>query len=394
MRNRAQFTIVGAGPAGLTCAIILALAGKKVVVREWHNDVGHRFHDDFQGLENWTDPVDVLDDLAEIGIPTRFDHHGVHEGIVFDGQARAHRVHGKRPLFYLLRRGSANGSLDRALLAQAVKAGVEVRFNDRVTETAGDMILAAGPRRAAIIAAGKVFDTDMEDGAWLAIGSELAPKGYAYLLTHNGRGTVASCMFSGFRDQARHLAATLAFFERHAGLRMQNPRSFGGFGNVRLPRTAMQGECPVIGEHAGFQDALAGFGLRYAMRSGRLAAESLINGTSYTDAWRRALQPGLRTGVVNRFLFNAAGQSGLDWLIERLARNEAGDTLAQAYRPSLPKRVLFPLAHHRFRAPLTDPSCNHKNCDCVWCEHGDHSAAIAGAEKLGRLSRRGSASAL
>ena len=59
---------------------------------------------------------------------------------------------------------------------------------------------------------------------------------------------------------------------------MRNPRPFGGYGNVRLPRTAMQGGHPVIGEHAGFQDALAGFGIRYAIRSGVLAARSILAG--------------------------------------------------------------------------------------------------------------------
>ncbi len=375
MTSQAEIEIVGAGPAGLTCAIVLARAGRTVTVREWHGDVGHRFHGDFQGLENWTDPQDVLAELAEAGIAADFDHHGVSEGVVFDGHARPHSVTGARPLFYLLRRGRSAGTLDRALLDQARAAGAEVRFNDRVKNTSGNMVLAGGPRRADIIAVGHVFDTTMADGAWLAFGADLAPKGYAYLLVHAGRGTVASCMFTGFRNQAQHLAATVAYFTRHAGLQMQNPHEFGGFGNVRLPRTAMQGGNPVIGEHAGFQDAMAGFGLRYAMRSGRLAAESLIHGTDYTKSWRRDLQPGLRAGVVNRFLFNQTGPRGVDYLIGKIARVDTGTALAQAYGLSLPRRLLLPLARYRFRAPLKDRSCSHLNCDCVWCQHGDHDAA-------------------
>jgi flavin-dependent dehydrogenase len=375
MTSQAEIEIVGAGPAGLTCAIVLARAGRTVTVREWHGDVGHRFHDDFQGLENWTDPQDVLAELAEAGITTAFAHHGVNEGMIFDSHAKPHPVAGTRPLFYLLRRGDAAGTLDRALLDQARAAGAEVRFNDRVKNTSGNMVLAGGPRRADIIAVGHVFDTTMADGAWLAFGADLAPKGYAYLLVHAGRGTIASCMFTGFRNQAQHLAATVAYFTRHAGLQMQNPHEFGGFGNVRLPRTAMQGGSPVIGEHAGFQDALAGFGLRYAMRSGRLAAKSLIHGTDYAKSWRRDLQPGLRAGVVNRFLFNQTGPRGVDYLVGKIARVDTGTALAQAYGLSLPRRLLLPLARYRFRAPLKDRSCSHLNCDCVWCQHGDHDAA-------------------
>lgn len=360
------------GPRGLVCAIVLAKANRRVTVREWHKDVGHRFHDDFQGLENWTDAQDVLDELAEAGIEADFDHSGLTEGVVFDSRARTHRVHGAKPLFYLLRRGSAPGSLDRALLAQAQAAGVEVRFNDRVTATSGNMILAGGPRRADIIAVGYVFDTAMPDGAWLAFGPELAPKGYAYLLVNEGRGTVASCIFTGFRDQAHYLAATVSYFERHAGLQMQNARGFGGFGNVRLPRTAMQGGNPVIGEHAGFQDALAGFGLRYAMRTGQLAAESLVRGTDYSRAWRQSLQPGLSAGVVNRFMFNRTGARGLDYLIGKLGANDTRSVLATAYRLSFTKRLVLPLARFRYREPLKDRSCDHVACDCVWCQHGLH----------------------
>jgi len=384
MTSPPDIEIVGAGPAGLACAIVLARAGRGVVVREWHGDVGHRFHDDFQGLENWTDPQDVLAELAVSGIAADFANHGVRDGVVFDSHAKPHSVTAERPLFYLLRRGSAPGTLDRALLDQARAAGAEVRFNDRVRTPSENTVLAGGPRRADIIAVGHVFDTDMADGAWLAFGPELAPKGYAYLLVHRGRGTVASCMFTGFHDQAKYLSATVAFFARHAGLQMQNPRGFGGFGNVRLPRTAIQGRYPVIGEHAGFQDALAGFGLRYAMRSGRLAAESLIHGTDYTRAWQRDLQPGLRAGVVNRFLFNHTGARGVDYLIGKLGRGNPADMLGHAYGLSVARRLLFPLAKFRYRAPLRDPSCDHLNCDCVWCQHGAHDATQPGS-KVGPL---------
>jgi len=370
-----DMTIVGAGPSGLACAIVLAQAGRRVTVRESHAQVGYRFHDDFQGLENWTRDEDVLQELAKAGIAADFEKHAFATGTIFDPSGSRHQVRSKRPLFYLLRRGSSKGTLDRALLDQALAAGAEVRFNDRVRKLDSAGVLAGGPRQAGVIAAGHLFETDMADGAWLALGHDVAPGGYAYLLVQGGRGTVASCMFTAFHDQAKHVAAAVAFFRDNAGLEMRQPRAFGGYGNTRLPATAMQGGHPVIGEQAGFQDALAGFGMRYAIRSGVLAAQSILDGGDYTARWQAELGPWLKAGVVNRLIFNLAGEPGMKLAIRRLARADTGRLLKRAYGPSAMKHLLLPLARWRHRVLLADPSCDHTDCDCIWCQHGDHAEA-------------------
>lgn len=368
-RNETEpVTIVGAGPAGLACAIALARAGRPVLVREWHRNAGTRFHGDFQGLENWSGEKDVLTELADGGIAASFDHHAVSQGNAYDSSGNPYRIQSPKPLFYLVRRGTEEGSLDRGLLRQAIAAGVEVRFGERAVKANDASVLAIGPRMADAIAAGYTFETDMPDGCWLILDNRLAPLGYAYLLVHIGRGTVASCLFSGFKHQAEYVKRTVAAFRERAGLDMRNPRPFGGFANFRLPRHAIQGGRPVIGEQAGFQDALAGFGMRYALRSGLLAAQSIIEGTSYTDLWRRELWPLLAVGTVNRFLYNLAGERGRQIALRKLSRGDAGKVLYRFYRPSTLSRLLFPLARLRYRAPLHDPSCAHMDCNCVWCE--------------------------
>lgn len=369
-------TIVGAGPAGLGCAIALARAGRRVVVREWHANVGARFHDDFQGLENWSDEDDVLEELAAMGIDPGFDTHPVFHGVAFDAWGGHYRVGGDRPLYYLLRRGPGPGTLDTGLLRRARDLGVEIRFNDRARQAGDVAVLATGPRVADAIAVGYVFETGMTDGNWICFDNRLAPLGYAYLLIHGGRGTVASCMFTGFKHEAEYLARTVAMFRQRVGLRMRNPRAFGGFANFRLPRTAVQGGHLVIGEQAGFQDALAGFGMRYALRSGHLAARSLIEGTDYTRLWRRELLPQLRASVTNRFLFNTVGDRGWHWMLaHRLGGNQTRAQLRRLYQPSPLNGLLFPLARWRYRARLRDKSCDHVDCSCVWCRHGAPAAA-------------------
>jgi len=360
--------VIGAGPAGLACAIALARGGRSVVVREWHRQVGTRFHGDFQGLENWSDERDVLDELRAAGIATTFEHHAVFEGIAFDALHNRYNVRSKRPLYYLVRRGRDRGTLDFAFLDQAIAAGVEVRRADRVEAIAGPAVLAIGPRRADAIAVGYLFETDMPDSDWVAFDDNLAPLGYAYLLVHGGRGTIASCMFTGFKRQAEHVERTVAFFREHAGLDMRNPHPFGGFANFRMPRSAIQGGHPVIGEQAGFQDPLAGFGMRYAFRSGLLAARSILDGADYAALWRSELLPLLRAGIVNRFIFNNVGARGRKIALAKLGRGDAGLTLRWLYQPSIFSRLLFPIARFRYRAPLHDNSCDHINCHCVWCQ--------------------------
>jgi flavin-dependent dehydrogenase len=368
--ERTPVTIVGAGPAGLACAIVLARQGREVVVREWKDTVGHRFHNDFQGLENWSNFEDCLVELAASGVTPEFEHNPVYETTAFDTKGRAHEIHSPRPLYYLLRRGAAAGSLDRGLLVQAQAEGVEVRFNDRVYHTRGPTILAAGPRRANVIAAGYLFETNHDNGSWFSIDQKLAPGGYAYLLVHEGRGTLASCMYAKFDRQAGHVELARTFFAEKLGIEMNDLRKFGGYGSRSHIHPPVQGGHPVIGEQAGFQDALAGFGLRYAMNSGILAARCLLEGRDYADAWRHEILPRVKTGIANRLIFETMGRRAHNWALRGLAR-AGGDPvkrLQRLYAPNGLTRLIYPLAAWRNRKSGKLRSCSHGGCDCVWCQ--------------------------
>jgi len=363
--------IAGAGPAGLAAAITLAHAGRPVVVHETHKEVGHRFGSDFQGLENWTTREDVLEVFDTLGLTTDFTTMRGRHGTVFDPARKSYEIKSDDPLFYLIERGPGPGTFDSALLTQAQSLGVEVRFNSRLRQMTGDGILAAGPRAADAIAVGYHFETDMADGYWVICDDELAPQGYAYLLVMKGKGTVKSCMFSGFKQEKLYVQRTVDVFQQLVGLEMQNPRPHGGTGNFRIPHSAYSGLHPLVGEQAGFQDTLWGFGMRLAISSGVLAAKSLLTGENYDMLWQRELRPQMETSIVNRNLFTLLGNRGYGWFLRhQLARPDLRESLRRQYQPSLLKRVLGPWARHRYNSRRKDITCDHIDCHCIWCREG------------------------
>lgn len=363
--------IAGAGPAGLAAAITLAHAGVSAVVHEAQAEVGYRFQRDLQGLENWSTEEDALAVLKNLGIDTDFKVLSCRKGTVFDAWDHAYGVHSKAPLFYMVERGPGAGSLDHALLQQAVGLGVEVRYNSRLRHMHGPGIFATGPKSADAVAVGYHFDTPMSDGFWAICDDKLAPQGYAYLLVMGGRGTVKSCMFRKTAQTAVYVQRTVAAFERLAGLQMVDPKPHGGVGNFSVPRSALSGVHPVAGEQAGFQDTLWGFGMRFAIVSGVLAARSLLDGNDYDALWQQEMGDQMRTSVVNRSAYGLLGNHGYRWALRHQESSpNASALLRRYYRPSVAKRLLAPLARWRYRSLRQDASCHEPDCSCVWCRHG------------------------
>ena len=339
-------SISGAGPAGLAAAMTLARAGVPTVVHELRHDVGARFHGDFQGIENWTTPGDVLEELGELGIETRFELVPCREGIFYGPQERESVLRSPDPLFYLVRRGPEPGTLDSGMKAAAIECGVDLRFGERGGQFPCEAAIRAhGPGGSGTVAVGYVFDTDMPDGVFGVLSDRLAPKGYAYLLIHRGHGTIAACLFDEFDEEKRCLDRTLEFFERRVGLRMRGPRHFGGTGQFRLTRSACNNGVLLAGEAAGFQDALWGFGIRYALLSGCLAARSLLSGADYDRLWKERFGGLQRTSVVNRYFFARMGHPGYRWLMRALRRApDPRQWLRRFYAPSGWKSFWAPLA--------------------------------------------------
>jgi len=295
--------IAGAGIAGLTAAINLAKSGYNVEVFEKRADCGQRFHGDMQGIENWSRKIDVIQELKEINIETNFDctpfsnvtvtNTKIDENFNFD-----------RPLFYLVKRGNIENSLDQGLKKQALSAGVKIYFNSTLSPDEAD-IIATGSKleHASIADRGIVFKTKMENTAVAIINGKLAHKGYSYLLVVDGYACLCSCVFGETETLTECFEKTKDYFVQKYNLEIIDPKPVGGIGYFTINNVWQKENSRYVGEAAGLQDFLAGFGMRTAFRSGYLAAKSIIDDCDYADLVEKEYRKYLEAGIVNRYLW-------------------------------------------------------------------------------------------
>ena len=336
----------------MAAAITIAKRGGRAIVYERNTDVGIRFHGDFQGLENWTTDGDVLEELCSFGIEPAFGYAPFREAVIYDPRGREYTFRSSEPLLYLVRRGPHPGMLDASLRDQALVSGVEIRFGNPCHYLPEGGIIAQGPRAPDGIAVGYVFETDMADGVFAALSDQLAPKGHSYLLVHNGTGTIASGIFQDYLSGKKYLEATLEFFRGKTGISMRNLRHFGGIGNFLVPKTARQGNTLLAGEAAGFQDALWGFGIRYAILSGHLAARALLERMpeKYDRLWKQRFGGTLRAAFVNRYAFEKFGDWGYGKFLDLIEHSrDVRAWLRRYYGLTFWKRLTYPFARRAVR---------------------------------------------
>jgi flavin-dependent dehydrogenase len=344
-----KITIIGAGPAGLAAAINLAKAGYKVKVYEKNKDVGLKLNGDFQGLENWTSKEDILESLKKMNIKINFPYSARCLQEVYGPDLNKTTMISKKPFYYLVRRGNLKGTLDTGLKKQAEETGVEIIYNKKIEHIDERSIIGVGAQQVDGIGVGITFDTKMKDRSIVILDDNMAPKAYAYLLIWNGKGTLVTCMFKGYNKGNEYFKKALENFKKIVDLDMKNIKHFGGFINFFLQKSNFKNNKIYVGECAGFQDYMWGFGMRYAMTSGYLAAKSVIENKDYNILWKKEFGGMLKTSLSNRFLFGKLGNSGYKKLI-KIMKDNPHKFLMKNYKPSFTKKLIFPIAKLSYKA--------------------------------------------
>lgn len=354
MNNKTKtIKIAGAGIAGLTSAIVLAKSGYNVRVFERSNDVGHRFCGDLEGLTNWGFDENILDFMKNIGLEINFWNKLMKNLTLFNSRAIKTELFTENPFVYLVMRGNQKGTLDYALKEQAIKNEVEIVFNSPVSSDNVD-IIATGPKFDGVtdaMASGYTFRSDSKDTFAAALNSKLAFKGYSYLLIADGVGTVASCIFGDYRNLPMYLDKTLSFFKKNVSFDMKDEKKFAGFGSFHL----LNSERRYVGEAGGFQDFLWGFGMRYAMITGNLAAKSIIENCDYRDLWEKELSGMSKASIMNRLWFSMLNDHLRDYFIKSSHRRKnLLKFVTKMYRKNVFSRLLYPIARVYFNKNIKD----------------------------------------
>ncbi len=187
MNAPSTLAIAGAGPAGLTAATLLALAGRTVVVHEKNAIVSTRFVWDLQVIEDASDRQENVPAMfARLGLPAPAWVPAT-AAEFFDAKMRRFEIASKEPYAWFVTRGPGEGTPDTTL-AGALEAGVEVRFRSRLEPLFRES-RGIGLQTPDGLARETAFETDGTTRVRVLYDPSVAPGGYAYLFTVGGRGT-------------------------------------------------------------------------------------------------------------------------------------------------------------------------------------------------------------
>ena len=295
--------ILGGGISGLTAAINLKRAGFDVEVHERKDYCGKQTKD-FQFLENWTNNDDALDALKAMHIETDFYVKPWYSQEILSPTLKKYIGISTQPLMYLVKRGQREGSIDRALEEQTKKSKIRILYNSNLQLKEAD-IIATGLKDPTFVVTGIMFGIKHVDKSIVLLDNHLSYRSYSYCIINDNRGEIACGNPKGLGGYGDRLALTVKKFEQILKVNIESiDERFTSVVNFGFLHQAKVRGQYFVGEAAGFQDQLAGFGMGYAFKSGYYAARSIGKGVEYDPLWQENFFKPLRISSRNRWIYD------------------------------------------------------------------------------------------
>ena len=309
--------ILGGGLSGLTAAINLKRAGVDVEVHERKRFCG-KHTNDFQFLENWTFEDDALAILQNLNIETDFYIKPWYSLEFRSPSLNKSLKKSSQPLMYLVKRGSMEDSIDHALQKQAQDANIPINFKSKLNPDDAD-IIATGIKEPTFIVTGITFPFDHPDHAITLFDDSLSLKIYSYFIVNDNVGEIACINPADRQDHKARFDLAVKRYEEILNFKVTDITDrFAAPGSLYFLKRAKINNQYLIGEAAGFQDCLAGFGMIYALKSGYHAAQSIIKNDGYDRLWQADMLKPMAISRTNRFLFERLSNDGYEKLIRML----------------------------------------------------------------------------
>jgi flavin-dependent dehydrogenase len=314
-----KIEISGGGIAGLTAAITLAKAGKKVVVYEREKDIGKHTKINYQAFSNKDgDALEIIKNQLNIDI--NFKAHPTYK-VTYIGPHEEAFIQSKKPSFYVIQRGGKK-SVEYGLKKQAEKEGVDIQYG----KNKEGRIIATGKGRLGS-PIGSAFGGRYEnlnlpkDMVVVILDERVAPNGYFYILPHGDTNTytLASCghnpnpiVYKKAFEKALLKNTKISNYLKDAVLLDK----FAGIAWAGFPWSVEKNGKLYVGEAGGFQDRVAGFGMMYAFWTGYLAAKAIIDKKSYNWLWRKKFWLQLMNEFLRGWIFRNCGSWKYDLIVK------------------------------------------------------------------------------
>jgi digeranylgeranylglycerophospholipid reductase len=353
--------VVGGGPAGLYCALLLAEAGFDVAVAEEHEALGIPTH--CTGVVS-----DELSDLFKV--PAHLILNRPTTCMMVSPSGRRLPFSSTKEGIAVIDRGEFDGELGEA----AARAGVQFHCSFQVAQVRSEPACvrvlgssgAALSARTCVVACGVRYglhrqlglglptlflhsaqlevEAEVPDGiVELHLGREMAPEGFAWVVpVQRGGYTAAKVGIMMRGNAARHLQQFLSGrgltgCMASAGEPMRRLLPLGPASPTYSHRVL------AVGDAAGLTKPTTGGGIFYSLFSGRLAAETLIDALrddrlsrgdlhAYETRWRAELGPHLQVSSYVRRLFTKLTDRQLETLLGAVMSDDVQRVIHQTAR--------------------------------------------------------------